>query len=342
MKLIDLEAHFFTQSFLDYLRRNDEFPRIETIRVDGVKKDKLMLHEQLWALRHATMQALMDVDEMRLADMDANGVSMQALTLAGPGCELFRPEDAVPLVRDINDEAAEVVKRHPDRFFGLAALAPQNPEAAAGELERAVNKLGYRGAKVNSHFRGGEYFDEEKYWVILETAAELDVPIYLHPRIPSPGMIQPYLKYGFRSAGAALGFAADTSLAAMRLIYSGVFNRFPNLKIILGHLGEGLSFWLNRVNHLWDSEDGGFKLSLPHKPSEYIKNNFLVTTSGMHFLPAFICTYMALGADSILFAVDYPFEKTREAVHFVSNLEISDGDLHKICHANAERLFNLG
>ncbi|MFH1491501.1 MAG: amidohydrolase family protein, partial [Pseudomonadota bacterium] len=317
MKLIDLEAHFFTRSYLDYLRKNDEFPRLEAIEVDGVQKERMLLSKDLWALRHATMDALSDLGDGRLAAMDESGVSVQALTLAGPGCELFKPEDATPLVRDINDEASEVIKKHPDRFFGLAALAPQDPEAAAAELERAVQKLGYRGAKINSHMRGSEYLDEEKFRVILETAARLDVPIYLHPRIPSPGMVQPYVKFGLRLAGAALGFAADTSLAALRLVYAGVFDRLPNLKIILGHLGEGLSFWLNRVDHLWDSEDGGTKLSLPDRPSEYIKRNFVMTTSGMNFMPAFLCAYLALSADNIMFATDYPFEKTRGAVQFI-------------------------
>ena len=109
----------------------------------------------------------------------------------------------------------------------------------------------------------------------------------------------------------------------------------------LGHLGEGLSFWLNRVDHLWDSEDGGIKLSLPDRPSEYIKRNFIMTTSGMNFMPAFLCAYLALSADNIMFATDYPFEKTRGAVQFIDNLEISDRDKQKICHGNAEALFKL-
>lgn len=341
MKIIDMEAHFFTRSYLDYLRKNDEFPRLDHIVVNGEKKQRLMLSKDLWALRHSTMDALSDLGDRRIQEMDSSRISVQALTLAGPGCELFKTDDAVSLVKDINDETASVIDQNPDRFFGLAALAPQNPESAAAELERSVTQLGFRGAKINSHVRGGEYLDEEKYWVIFETAARLGVPIYLHPRIPSPGMIEPYLKYGLRLAGAALGFGADTSLAALRLIYSGLFDRLPDLKIILGHLGEGLAFWLNRVDHLWDSEDGGYTLSIPDRPSEYIKRNFVMTTSGMNFMPAFLCAHLALSSDNILFATDYPFEKTRQAVKFIEDLEISDTDKHKICHMNAEKLFHL-
>lgn len=301
-----------------------------------------MLDGGLWAMRDAAKRALLDFEDARLAEMDANHVAVQVLSLAGPGCELFKPSEATALVREINDEIAGVMKKHPDRFVGLAALAPQDPEGAADELERAVQELGFKGAKINSHIRGGEYLDQGKYWVLLERAEALGVPIYLHPRPPSPAMLKPYAEYGFRLAGPVLGFAADTSLAAMRLIYSGVFDRFPGLKIILGHLGEALPFWLNRVNHLWGSEEGGGNLSIAKRPSEYIKDNFVMTTSGMSFVPAFMCAYLALGAESIMFAVDYPFEKSREAVQFMENLAISEDDKHKICHLNAEKLLNPG
>jgi 5-carboxyvanillate decarboxylase len=340
-QLIDLEAHFFTKSYLDYLRRNDEYPRLEPVVVDGVQKERMVLGDGLSALREKTLAALLDMEDERLKQMDAAGVAMQALSLAGPGCEMFRPEDAVSLVRDINDEIAAFIGQYPDRFFGLAALAPQDPNAAVKELERSVTELGFKGAKFNSHFRGGEYVDEKKYRGLLECAASLDVPLYLHPRTPSEQMIKPFADYGFRLAGPTLGFAVDTALASMRLTYAGVFDRFPDLKIVLGHLGEALPFWVHRVNHLWNTEEGGLTIPLERKPSEYIKNNFWVTTSGMMFLPAFLCTYLALGADRIMFAVDYPFESTLEAAQFATNLPVSDEDKEKILRRNAETLFKL-
>jgi len=342
MKLIDLEAHFFTEDYIAYLRKNDEYPRLEPVSVNGEERERLVLGKGLSALRARTMVKLLDFEEERLQEMNAAGIRMQALSLAGPGCELFKADDAVSLVRDINNETAEVIGRHPDRFFGLAALAPQDPEKAADELDRAVNKLGFKGGKINSHMRGGEYVDQEKYWVILEKASDLGVPIYLHPRIPSPQMIKPFADYGFRLAGPTLGFATDTALAAMRLVYSGVLDRFPHLQIILGHLGEGLPFWVERVNHLWDTEEGGPKLSLERRPSEYLRDRFLVTTSGMSFVPAFMCAYLALGGDKILFAVDYPFEKSVDAAAFVNNLPVSEDDRARIGFGNAERILGLG
>ena len=138
MKIIDLEAHFFTETYVEYLRKNKEFPRLETVGAEGGKGERLLLDGGLWAMRDAAKRALLDFEDARFAEMDANHVALQVLSLAGPGCELFKPSEATPLVREINDEIAGVMKKHPDRFVGLAALAPQDPEGAADELERAV------------------------------------------------------------------------------------------------------------------------------------------------------------------------------------------------------------
>ena len=339
MKLYDLEVHFFTEHYIAYLRKNDETPRMETISLGKEQAERLLLGEGLWALRQATLQSLLKMAREGRGDADERHDIVRVLSLAGPGCELFKPSEATPLVREINDELAEIVRSRPGRLRGFAALAPQDPEKAASELDRAVTKLGFVGAKVNSHVRGGEYLDDRKYWPVFEAADGLGVPIYIHPRPPSPQMVKPYADYGYRLAGPALGFAAETALHAMRLIYSGLFDTYPRLKIILGHLGEGLPFFLHRTNHLWESEEGGAVLDLARPPSEYIKENFLVTTSGMCFMPAFLCTYMALGAESILFASDYPFEKTDEAIRFIEHAPLCDADKRKICYGNAESLF---
>lgn len=278
--------------------------------------------------------------DKRLKDMDEASIDMQVLSVGMPGLHNLSPVEGTAMSREIDDEIAEVVGQHSVRLAGLAAIAPQDPATAADELERAVKKLGLKGALINSNVKG-EYLDEQKYWVILERAASLGVPIYLHPDKPSPDMIKPYLKYPPLQR-AFWGYGAETGLHAMRLICSGVFDRYPTLRIVLGHLGETLPFWMWRMDNHWDmdwpAEAGG---QPQKKPSEYIKENFYVTTSGM-FWPTviqFVC--LALGAERILFAVDYPIESNEKAVESIENTPISDNDKEKILHLNAERVFGL-
>jgi 5-carboxyvanillate decarboxylase len=263
------------------------------------------------------------------------------LSLSGPGLESLDAASGTKLSRQINDEVAGAVSKHPKRFAGFAAIAPQNPEAAARELERAVKELGFKGAVINSHIRG-EYVDAKKYWVIFESAERLGVPIYLHPKQPPPDMLKPYLVYPIL-ASATWGFAADGGLHAMRLVFSGFFDKYPGLKIILGHLGEAIPFWLERMDNRWQWETQGDAVSRQpqNKPSHYFKNNFAVTTSGMFWEPAirFVCT--VLGAERILFAVDFPYEASQEAVQFMESLAIPDDDKDKIFHRNAERLLKV-
>ena len=334
MKLIDLEAHFYTEEYLRYSRSRKEPPKFET---GDQEEERLRVGPNLWQPGSPeTSAALLDFEKDRLARMDEAGVTVQVLSLSNPGCELFEPPEAIVQARKANDAAAEVIRRHPDRFLGFAALAAQVPDAAADELERTVKELGFRGALINSHVRGGEYLDDKKYWVIFDKAEKLGVPIYFHPRIPSPEMLKPYTKYGYALVGATLGFAAETSLHAMRLILGGVFDKYPGLKIILGHLGEALPFWMDRMDrHLRR------RVVIAKKPSDYLKENFAVTLSGMFSLPSFLCVYLGLGGDNILFGSDYPYEDLKEATQFLEGLPISDSDKHKISHGNAERLFSL-
>jgi predicted TIM-barrel fold metal-dependent hydrolase len=338
MRLIDFEAHFYTEEYLHQLRSRKELPKLEPVHVEGQAAERLRLGPDLWARSQPKiLRASLDLEKDRLAKMDEVGVAVQVLSLSTPGCELFEPSEGVVQARKANDALSEAVRRHPDRFLGFAALAAQAPDAAADELERTVKELGFRGALINSHVRGGEYLDDKKYWAIFKKAEALGVPIYLHPRIPSPQMVTPYTTYGYTLAGSTLGFAAETSLHAMRLIMSGVFDTYPGLKMILGHLGESLPFWMDRM----DRHYGG-KVAIAKKPSQYLRDNFVFTLSGMAFLPAFMCVYLALGGDQILFASDYPYDDLKEAVRFVERLPVCDSDKHKICHGNAETLLNLG
>lgn len=230
---------------------------------------------------------LIDIGDARIQEMNAAGIDIQLLSLTAPGVQIFDVTKAIDLARRSNDRLSEAVRVHPDRFAGLAAIAPQDPNAAARELERAVKALGLKGALINSHTKG-EYLDEQKYWAIFEMAQALDVPIYLHPRTPPPQMLKPYLSY--RLEGAGWGFAAEAGLHAMRLILGGIFDQFPRLKIILGHMGEGIPFWLSRIDNRFNAQAEldipGRARKLRRAPSEYFKDNFLITTSGMNWNPA--------------------------------------------------------
>jgi len=342
MTKIDLEAHFFTEEYEGFMFARKEYPRFETFEDEkGRKFVRLLYNQNLWAQNaYGLHKKFKDLGENRLKEMDEAGIDMQVLSLMLPGCEQFEASEGTVLAGKINDKLSMAVKKYPDRFIGLAALAPQNPDGAAGELERAVTELGLVGANVNSHIRGS-YLDDKKYWVIFEKAEKLNVPILIHPNIPSSTMLGPYADYGYALAGPVLGFAAETALHAMRLILSGVFDRYPALKIILGHLGEGLPFWLSRIDFFWDKQEhkseSGSRLA--RKPSDYFRDNFIVTTSGMLFQPAALCTYFALGGDRIAFAVDYPFEENRKAKQFIEAIPICDIDKRKIFHLNAEKLF---
>jgi 2,3-dihydroxybenzoate decarboxylase len=339
MKIIDFETHFFTDEFIGYMRSRKEPPNFGIANIAGQTEERMQVAPGLWAPRGKYLQPLLDMGEGRIAQMDAAGVSVQVLSLSGPGCELFEPAEGTVQAMKANDTLADAIRKRPDRFSGFAALAPQDPKGAARELERSVRELGFKGANINSHVRGGEYLDDEKYWGVFEKAVTLGVPIYLHPRIPSPQMLKPYADYGYALAGATLGFGAETTLHAVRLILSGVFDRYPTLKIILGHMGEALPFWMNRLDR--QTSLHGYKLKLQKKPSEYIKNNFFITFSGMFFTPAFMCAYLGLGAENILFASDYPLEPLKDATEFLERLPISDSDKEKICYGNARTLLKL-
>jgi 5-carboxyvanillate decarboxylase len=282
---------------------------------------------------------LLDTDGERLEIMDANGVDVHLLSLTAPGVQAFGPAEAVALARLANDRLAEVIGRHPRRFAGLAAVAPQDPEAAAGEISRAVTELGLNGVIINSH-TGSEYLDEEKFWPILEAAEALGVPIYIHPRSPASQMAAAFKKYGLETG--IWGFQAEVGLHGLRLICSGVFDRFPGLRMVLGHLGEGLPYWMYRLDYMHPVRASYHtRPALSLTPSEYLKRNFAITTSGMNWAPVLRFCIEAVGADNIMFAIDYPYQVTEGAVRFLDEAEISDEDKRKIYHRNAERIFGI-
>lgn len=285
---------------------------------------------------------LIDLDAQRIADMDATGIDVQILSLTSPGVNVLEADEARALSVSANDELAEAIKRHPTRFAGLAAFAPQDPAHAAKEIERGITKLGLNGAIFNGHTRD-VYLDDPKFWAIFEACEALDTPIYLHPNGPSRGLIQPMLERGLD--GAIFGFGVDTALHTLRLIVAGLFDRFPKLKLVLGHLGEALPFWLFRLDYMHRAGVMSNRYEsmkpLKRKISEYMRENVYVTTSGMASPPSIKLCQEVLGEDHVLYAMDYPYEFVADEVVIQDNLQVSPEVKQKFFQTNAERLFKL-
>lgn len=324
MKTIAIEEHFTTPFYRQKVHAN-EFRNF-------------YLSSRGEQLGHNIVDELADLGGKRLAHMDAAGVDVQVLSFGSPGPQGFGAEIAIPMARDANDLLFEAVKAHPDRFAGFAALPTADPDAAADELERTVTKLGFKGTMIHGHTQGS-FLDDRKYWVIFERAQALGVPIYLHPTLAHPNAMTSYFEGYEELARAGWGFAIDTSCHFLRIVFAGVFDAYPDLKIILGHLGEGLPFAMHRLNdHTYRA---AARLGLQKTPLQYLKDNMLVTTSGNWYEPAFLCTLLALGADNILFAVDWPYEPNTVGIEFLKKLSISDLDREKIAHLNAERILRM-
>lgn len=281
---------------------------------------------------------LIDLGAGRLAQMDADGIDFALISMTSPGVQVFTPDTAVALAREANDILAEAVRAHPTRFGGLATVAPHVPGSVAAELERAKT-LGLKGFIINSH-TGGEYLDLPKYAAIWEAAEALDMPLYLHPREPGPGMVEPFLDYGLYFAG--WGFAAECGLHAMRLIMSGLFDRHPALRIALGHMGEGIPFWLQRIDNRYALQVKiGAVTPLKRMPSDYFLDNFVITTSGVTTDAALRLAIDVLGVERIQFAGDYPYENVREGVDFLDATPIPDEHRRAIYETNAMRFWDL-
>jgi 2,3-dihydroxybenzoate decarboxylase len=280
---------------------------------------------------------LLDIGEGRLAGMDRDGVDMQLLLIAAPGVQAYTKDAAVAVARNVNDEISEVCRRYPGRLAALTTIAPQDPTAAAAEFERGVRRLGMKGAVVNSH-TSDEYFDNPKFWPILEAAEALNQPIYIHPRDPASGIKQ-YM--GGWLTGAAFGYQVEVSTHVMRMIAAGVFDRFERIRFVIDHMGEALPFWLSRLdNRYLDSLRGGPR-TMKRLPSEYFLDHFHITTSGMNYKEPFDDAKRRIGLDRILYATDHPFEDQTEAVKLAENLGLTEEEKKKFFQTNAERVFGL-
>jgi len=294
------------------------------------------------ARAQALLEKIQRLDDSRIADMDASGIDVQLLLLTAPGVQVMDKGTAVSMAALSNDRVADAVRKYPTRFAALAAVAPQDPAAGAKELERAVKTLGLKGAVINSHTRG-EFLDDPKFWDIFAAAEALNVPIYIHPSGPPASMVQPFLERGLE--GAIFGFGVEVALHVLRIIVSGAFDRFPNLKIVIGHTGEGLPFWLYRIDYMHAASVKAQRYEtmkpLKKKPSDYIRENIYVTNSGVAWEPSVMFCHKVLGADHVLYAMDYPYQFVPEEVKIADALPMSDLDKKKFFQLNAEKLFNL-
>jgi predicted TIM-barrel fold metal-dependent hydrolase len=286
-------------------------------------------------------QRLYDRGPLRLEQMDAAGIDFQILSLFDPGVqEETDVARAIDLARGANDNLAETVRGNPHRFGGFATLATQDPDAAAAELERAVTQLGLVGALINGHTQG-RYLDDPAYEGLFGRAEAMGAPIYLHPTTPHPAVMEawfaPYVADGLHLA--SWGFAAEAGTHALRLIYSGLFDKFPKLQMIIGHLGEMLPFAAYRVDRYYGLGGDGSGKRLQHPPSDYLRNNFYVTTSGNFCPPAFACTLEVMGVDRVMFSVDYPMDDNQAGAEFLASYPMDDATRRKVSSENAIRLF---
>jgi 2,3-dihydroxybenzoate decarboxylase len=280
-----------------------------------------------------------DLGDLRIREMDEAGITVQVLSQGAPALQRVDAVTAVPLAVRANDRLKQTIDRYPDRFAGFAVLPTADPKASADELERCVTKLGFKGAMIHG-LTNGVFFDDKRFWPICERAQALDVPIYLHPAMPHPAVIEAYYKEYVADfptiLNAGWGFTVETATQGLRMVLSGVFDAYPRLKIILGHLGEGLPF------SLWRIDDS---LSRPGNKQvhfrETFREHFWLTTSGNFSTPALLCTMMEMGADRIMFSVDWPFAENAPGTKWLNELQISTEDKIKMQSGNAKRLLKM-
>ena len=318
MRKIALEEHFMAPDFVDYWAAT--FPNISA---------------ELGGKAH---YALVDFGERRLAVMDAFGIDVAVLSLAGPGVQAERAtEVATCKARKVNDLLAEQIVRNPKRYGGFAHLAMQDANAAADELERCMTQLGFQGAMINGS-TSGVYLDADCYAPFWERAAALHAPIYIHPNnsVDHPAMYAGHSELW----GPVWSWGVETATHALRLVFAAVFERYPDAKLILGHMGEAIPYQLWRIDSRWAICNRGGR-SLPKPPSHYIRTNIHVTTSGVASAEPLACALSALGSDNVMFSVDYPFERTDLAAQFIATTPLDEAIRAKICHANAERVLGL-
>lgn len=327
-RTIALEEHYATPEFMKGPGKKEG---------DRVQAANRASHTKL-----DLIDKLCDLDNLRISDMDTAGVDIQLLSLTSPGTEQLGQDEAITLSRETNDYLAAATEKHPDRFWGLAALPMSTPDAAVRELERMVVNHAFKGAVINGHV-DERYLDDQFFWPILECAENLQVPIYLHPTPPPQSVIHTYYTGNFSSqvtdslSSSAWGWHIETAVNVLRFILGGALDKYPKLQIIIGHMGETLPFMLQRLDRGLPKE----MTKLDRTISSYLRENFYYTFSGFTYLQSFLNLFLQVGADRIMFSTDYPYGSMTAARTFLNQLPISPIDKERIEHGNAEHLFKL-
>ncbi len=328
MRVVALEEHFTVPALVK--------------RIDpAVIKARGFIPRKMPTDRPNPAELAPEIGERRLKSMDETGITLQILSNTGPGPDLVPGADGIAMAREMNDHLAQAVARHPDRFAGFAALPLQSPQACAPELTRCVKELGFPGVLVNGT-TDGRFLDHPSYDDLLATAVALDVPIYIHPHIPPAPVREAYysgLEPGASRvlATAAWGWHSETAIHVLRMVLAGTFDKYPKLKIIIGHMGEMLPVMLARMDLV-------SALDIDHlqRPiSRTILDQVWITTSGIFTEPPFLAALQTFGIDRIMFSVDYPYAPNQAGRRFLDRVSLSPTDMAKLCHGNADALLKL-
>ena len=285
---------------------------------------------------------LVDLDALRIGAMDDTGIDVAILSLTSPGGQVFEADEAKTLIRKANDALKSAVDRHPTRYAGMISIVPQDPEWSVAEIARGNKELGFKGVMVNSHTKG-HYLDEAQFDPILRACVDNDLPLYIHPQSPPDDMIAGMVEAGLD--GAVFGFGVETGYHLLRLLTTGVFDRYPGLTVCVGHGGEAIPYWLFRINYMHQAGVRSQRYErlkpLQHDMFHYMRNNVMVTTSGMASEPAIKLCIDQLGEDRVMYAMDYPYEYVADEVRVHDNLVIPFGAKKKLMQDNAVRVFKL-
>ena len=310
LNVIAIEEHFWT-------------PELQGLRPTGLVRDP----------EHS--KRLDDIGALRISEMDTSGIDMQVLSETAPAVQQLDPDRAIPLARRSNDYLHEQISKNPTRFAGFAALPVADPKAAADELERAVTKLGFKGGMFMGLCKD-RFLDEKFFWPIFERAEKLDVPVYLHPSKPHQAVIDAYFKGHPSLIGPSLGFGNEVLTMALRLVVGGVLDAYPKLKVIIGHLGEGLPFLQWRIDRSLARD-----AELPRSFTDYVKQHFWITTSGAFSDAALLCSIAELGIDKVIFSVDYPYVKNEPGRTWLDALPVTEQQRAQIASGNVKKLLKL-
>ena len=329
MRIVALEEHYTVPGIVSRIDpaaiRRRGFPGPEVVWGQTIKRNELA-----------------EIGAARLADMDKSGITVQVLSVAGPGADVVPGPEGIALARDYNDALAAAASGHLDRFRGFAHLPMHSPEAAADELERTVRDLGFCGLLVNGP-TDGRFLDDPRFEPILARAEALGVPIYIHPGIPSEKVRAEQFdglpgNFSFALAVSTWGWHMETAVHVLRLVLSGALDRHSRLQIVIGHMGEAIPFMLDRIDETTANEA---KSRLRRSVRQTLLDQVWITTSGFFTMVPFMAALLTFGADRIMFSVDYPFASNARARAFLDALPVSPADRAKIAHGNADRLLQL-